>query len=170
MPFGACETGVSRTTSAGARVIAGAACDMICILAHASNPGFVGGIFRHPEAGQTLPLRGQLRPSLAYYNAVVADAGGNDRGPRWFWIPVRVLLVTLVLTLLSFAISLLLGIVGLVIGSRLRRVPPNLPFAYRHIALPAAGVVGAVVLVSSLFMEIRHFRQAKALASIERAD
>jgi hypothetical protein len=100
----------------------------------------------------------------------VADPGVNNRGPRWFWIPVRVLLVTLVLTLLAFAISLLLGIVGLVIGSRLRRVPPDLPFAYRHIALPAAGVVGAVVLVSSIFMEVRHFRQSKALASIERTE
>jgi hypothetical protein len=101
---------------------------------------------------------------------VVPDRAVNNRGPRWFWIPVRVLLVTLVLTLLSFAISLLLGIVGLVIGSRLRRVPPNMPFAYRHIALPAAGAVGAVVLVCAIFMEVRHFRQSKALAAIERAD
>jgi hypothetical protein len=73
------------------------------------------------------------------------------------------------MTLLSFAISLFLGIVGLVIGARIRGVPPNMPLAYGHIALPAAAVVGAVVLVSSIFMEIRHFRQSKALASIERA-
>ena len=97
------------------------------------------------------------------------DAGSKMLRPRWFWIPLRVLAITLVLTLLSFAISLLLGIVGLVIGARLRGVSPDMPLAYRYVALPVAGVVGAIVLVSSAFMEIRHFRQAKALAAIVRA-
>src|SRR5712671_134314 len=32
MPFDAWETGVCRTTSAGLRVIAGATCDMLCLL------------------------------------------------------------------------------------------------------------------------------------------
>jgi hypothetical protein len=39
------------------------------------------------------------------------------RPPRWYAIPVRVLLVTFIGTLISFAISLLLGIVGTVIGA-----------------------------------------------------
>jgi hypothetical protein len=91
------------------------------------------------------------------------------RKPQWYWIPVRVLLVTFLLTLLSFAVSLLLGIIGLMIGARLRRVPPNMAVAYRHIAAPAAAVVGTIVLVSAISMEIRHYRHAKALAEIERA-
>ncbi len=93
----------------------------------------------------------------------------RPRVPRWFWIPVRVLLVTFLLTLLSFAVSLLLGILGLVIGAKIRGATPNMTFAYRHIALPAAAMVGAVVLVSAISLEIRHYRQAKALAEIERA-
>jgi hypothetical protein len=37
MPFGACETGVSRTTSAGLRVIAGAAWDIYGFILHAGR-------------------------------------------------------------------------------------------------------------------------------------
>jgi len=90
------------------------------------------------------------------------------RRPRWFWIVPRVLLVTFILTAFSFAISLFLGIVGIVIGSRLRGVHPNMAFAYRHIAAPAAAIAGCIVLVSAATMEIRHYRQNRALAAIER--
>jgi len=89
--------------------------------------------------------------------------------PRWFLIPVRVFLVTFLMTLLSFAISLLLGILGVLVGARLRGTAPNLTLAYRLIAVPAAGVVASIVLVSSVVLEVRHYRQAKALAEIERA-
>lgn len=88
--------------------------------------------------------------------------------PRWFWIVPRVLLVTFILTAFSFAVSLFLGILGIVIGSRLRGVPANMAFAYRHIAAPAAAIVGCIVLVSATAMEIRHYRQNRALAAIER--
>jgi hypothetical protein len=87
---------------------------------------------------------------------------------RRYLIPVRVLLATCLLTLLSFAVSLLLGILGLLIAARLRGVPPNLTAAYRYIALPAALTAGAIVLVSACVMEVRHYRQTKALAEIER--
>jgi hypothetical protein len=92
----------------------------------------------------------------------------NAARPRWYLIPVRVLLVTFLLTLLCFAASLLLGILGLVIAGRLRGIPPNMTTAYRHIALPAAATVAAIVLISASVMEIRHYRQTKALAEIER--
>ena len=88
--------------------------------------------------------------------------------PRWYWIPTRVLLITFLLTLLSFAVSLLLGILGVVIAGRLRGFRPNLTMAYRHIALPAAAVVGVVVLIGASVMEVRRYRQTKALAEIER--
>jgi hypothetical protein len=91
------------------------------------------------------------------------------RKPHWYLVPVRVLLVTFLMTLLAFAVSMLLSIVGFSIYSWIRSVPPNFGFAYRHIAPPFAVGVGAIVLVLSLMMEIRHYRQAKALASIERA-
>jgi hypothetical protein len=41
-------------------------------------------------------------------------------------------------------------------------------FAYRHIAFPCAIIVGVIVLVLSLAMEIRNYRQRKTLAGIER--
>jgi hypothetical protein len=92
----------------------------------------------------------------------------NTTKPHWYLIPVRILLVTFLLTLLSFAASLLLGILGIVIVAALRGIHPNLPIAYRHIALPVAAVVAAVTLISASVIEIRRYRQTKALAEIER--
>jgi hypothetical protein len=90
-----------------------------------------------------------------------------SRGPRWYFIPIRVLLVTVVVALLSFAVSLLLGICAVVLASKLRHIHPDLRVAYRFIAAPAAGVVAAVVLVSATFMEIRHYKRVKLLRRIE---
>src|SRR5882757_1246883 len=89
--------------------------------------------------------------------------------PRWYAIPVRVLLVTFIGTLISFAVSLLLGILGTVVVSALRHVNPNMTVAYRMIALPAAVVAGTIIFVLAVAMEIRHYRQSRTLAAIERA-
>jgi hypothetical protein len=88
--------------------------------------------------------------------------------PHWYVIPARILLITFLLTLLSFAVSLLLGILGIVIAAYVRGIHPNLTIAYRHIAFPIAMAVGAIALISASVTEIRHHRQAKALAQIER--
>jgi hypothetical protein len=88
--------------------------------------------------------------------------------PRWYAIPVRVLLLTFIGTLLSFAVSLLVGIIGTVAVSGLRGVHPNMTVAYRQIALPATVVAGAIIFVLSLAVEVRHYRQSKTLAAIER--
>jgi uncharacterized membrane protein YbhN (UPF0104 family) len=77
--------------------------------------------------------------------------------------------MTALLTLLAFAVSLLLSILGTVVYSQVRHVAPNMPFAYRYIAFPFAITVGVIVLALSLAMEIRHYRQRKTLAGIERA-
>jgi hypothetical protein len=92
----------------------------------------------------------------------------SDR-PRWFGIPVRVAVMTALFTLLAFAVSLLLSILATMVYSQLAHVAPNMPFAYRHIAFPFAISAGVIVMVLSLFMEIRHYRQRKSLAGIERA-
>ena len=91
------------------------------------------------------------------------------RTPRWYLIPVRSLLVTFLMTLLAFAVSMLLVIIVISAYSGIRGVRPDFAFGYFRIAMPFAIGVGAVVLVTSLTMEIRQYRQAKALASIERA-
>ncbi len=93
----------------------------------------------------------------------------QSKRPRWIGIPVRVCAVTILLTLLALAVALLVSILGAIVYAQVKHVPPNLPFAYRHIALPFAIGVGAVVLVVSLIMEIRNYRQRRALAGIERA-
>jgi hypothetical protein len=87
--------------------------------------------------------------------------------PRWYLIPVRVLLATIVVSLLSFAISLLLGICAVVVAAKLHHIHPDLRIAYRFIAAPAAGMVAAIVLISASFMEIRHYRRLKVLHRIE---
>lgn len=92
----------------------------------------------------------------------------NSRAPRWYAIPVRVLLMTFIGTLLSFAVSLLFGIIGMVIVAALRHVNPDMTFAYRHIALPVAMVAGSIIFVLALTMEVRHYRQSKTLAGIAR--
>jgi hypothetical protein len=99
----------------------------------------------------------------------MASAQTPDRSPLWYLIPPRVLLVTFLLTLLSFAVSLLLGILGVLVLAWGRGARPNMTAAYRHIAAPVAAAVAAVVLIAATVLEIRHYRQAKTLARIERA-
>jgi len=89
------------------------------------------------------------------------------RAPRWYFIPIRVLLVTIVVSLLSFAVGLLLGICAVVLAARLHHIHPDLRIAYRFIAAPAAGMVAAIVLVSASFLEARRYRRAKVLGRIE---
>lgn len=89
--------------------------------------------------------------------------------PRWIGIPVRVFAMTFLLTLLSFAVALLLSIMGTVVYAQIKHVAPNLTFAYRHLAFPFAITVGAIVFLLSLGMEIRNYRQHKEPAGIGRA-
>jgi len=77
----------------------------------------------------------------------------------WTGIPLRALVVTFLLTLLSFAVALLLSILGTIVYSAVAHVAPNLPFAYRDLAFPFAITVGAIVLVLSLTIEIGTYRK-----------
>jgi len=95
-------------------------------------------------------------------------AGTAPRAPRWYGIPVRVLLATFIGTLICFAVSLFIAILGIMIVSAVRRIHPDMRIAYRQIALPTALVAGTIIFVLSLVMEIRHYRQVKALSAIER--
>ncbi len=78
---------------------------------------------------------------------------------RWFLVPLRVLLVSFLLALLSFAVCLFLGILGLVISAGVRGVHPNMTIAYREIAVPAAILAGGAALVAAIVMEVRHHRR-----------
>jgi hypothetical protein len=88
--------------------------------------------------------------------------------PRWYAVPARAIFVALLLTLLSFAVTLLVTIISMVVAAAVRGTNPDMRFAYRHVALPVAIAVGAIMLVVTLVIEIRHYRQAQALAGIAR--
>jgi hypothetical protein len=92
----------------------------------------------------------------------------HSRPPRASLIPLRVLLITGIFILLSFAISLLLGILGISLWAALHHTTPKLTLVYRYFAPPVAGVIGLITLVAATVLEVRHYRQAKALAAIER--
>jgi hypothetical protein len=86
-------------------------------------------------------------------------------GLRWIGIPARVFAMTFLLTVLSFAVALLLSILGTVVYSQVKHVAPNLTFAYRHIAFPFAITVGAIVLMLLVLMEIRNYRRGTRAAT-----
>jgi uncharacterized BrkB/YihY/UPF0761 family membrane protein len=88
--------------------------------------------------------------------------------PRWYAIPVRVLLVSFIGTLLSFAVSLMLGIIGIAIIAALHHAHPDMALAYRRIGLPGALIGGGMFFGVGLNLEIRHYRESKTLAAIER--
>lgn len=92
----------------------------------------------------------------------------SQTGPRWYFIPFRVALVTFIVTLLSFAVSLLLGICIVMVVAKLHGVSPDLRIAYRLIALPAASTIAVMAVVSATFVEFRHYRRARTLSHIER--
>lgn len=85
---------------------------------------------------------------------------------RWFMVGARVLLVTFLLALISFAVCLFLGIVGLLLSATVRGVHPNMTVAYRQIAFPAAVVAGGASLIVAIVMEVRHRRREKDETSL----
>ena len=91
------------------------------------------------------------------------------RTPQWYWVPLRVFIITLLTTLLTFALAMLVRIIGVAVMAKLRGTAPNMTLAYRHIAFPTAGLAAILTLIAASVSEIRHYRQAKTLAGIERA-
>jgi hypothetical protein len=81
----------------------------------------------------------------------------------------RIVFITFLLTLLTFALTLLGSILGLVVVGELRGglTHVNMATAYRHIALPAAVIVGPIVLVLAFIYEMRRYLRMRALARLE---
>ncbi len=95
------------------------------------------------------------------YNRTMPAARVPSPLIRWFLVPLRVLLVTFLLALLSFALCLFVGILGLAITAAMRGGHPNMTIAYREIAFPAAIVAGGAALIVAIVMEIRHRPQPR---------
>jgi hypothetical protein len=89
--------------------------------------------------------------------------------PRWHFIVPRVLLITFLLTLISFAVSLFFGILGLLLAARVLGLHPDMSLAYRHFALPVAAVVAVISLIATTAFEVRSYQQMKVLAEVARA-
>ena len=84
------------------------------------------------------------------------------RKPRIVGVVFRTLFVTFLLTLLSFAVTLLVGIIGTVLWAVIRGHNPEMTVAYRHIAFPVAMTVAAVTLIVMAVVEVRRYRQRLA--------
>jgi TRAP-type C4-dicarboxylate transport system permease small subunit len=75
---------------------------------------------------------------------------------------VRVVVTTILLTLLAFVVSLFLAIVGILLVNMFRGGGINMAAAYRQIALPIAIVVLVVAFAATLITEVRHLRRLRA--------
>lgn len=97
----------------------------------------------------------------------MSSAADPLRHPHWYFVPVRVVVITAIITLLCFALSLLLGIIGIVVAALVRGVHPNMTLAYRRVAFPVAVAAAAIGLVCALVMEIRQYRHERTLNRME---
>jgi uncharacterized BrkB/YihY/UPF0761 family membrane protein len=106
-------------------------------------------------------------PDLSTTKTLITPRSG-DHSPHWYGVPVRIFLLTFIGTLLSFAVSLFLAILGTMLVAALRSGRPDMTIAYWHIALPLALVAGGIIFVFATALETRHYRQRKALRALER--
>jgi hypothetical protein len=84
------------------------------------------------------------------------------RKPRLLGVFFRALVITFLITLLAFAVTLLLAIIGLSLFGVVHGHRPDMANAYRHLALPVAVLVGVVVLVSAIINEFKRYRRRLA--------
>ena len=93
-----------------------------------------------------------------------------SRPPRWYGVLLRILLLTFLGTLLCFAVTLLISLIGTVAVAAIRGVHPDMRIAYRHFAVPIAAIEGVIIFVCVTVMEVRHYHRARTLSAIERAN
>jgi hypothetical protein len=84
------------------------------------------------------------------------------RKPSVVLLAVRVLAITLLATLTTFAVALFLGIAGIALTNLFHGGGVHMANAYRHVALPVAGAALVIAFVVSLSFEIKHYRSARA--------
>ena len=83
------------------------------------------------------------------------------RRPSVLAIAPRVLVITFAVSALSFALLLLVGIVGTALWYVVREQPLVMSHAYRSFAIPAVKVVAAVTFICAVILEIRQYLKAR---------
>jgi len=76
-----------------------------------------------------------------------------------FGIAVRVVLMTIIFTLLAFAIGLFCGIITSVLYGAIRHIHPDMTWAYKFVAAPFGAIALLVTFFMMLINEIRHARR-----------
>lgn len=92
----------------------------------------------------------------------MAEVGVVTRKPRLLGVVTRAVLITFVVTLLAFAVTLLLAIIGLSLLGWFQGHRPDMATAYRYIAAPMAVLVGVIVLVTAFIHEFKLYRRRLA--------
>jgi uncharacterized membrane protein YvlD (DUF360 family) len=82
-----------------------------------------------------------------------------------FEIAVRVVLITLVFTLLAFAVGLFCGIITTILYGAIRHIHPDMSWAYKFVAAPF-GAIGLVV--TFLLMLVNEIRRARRPLELTR--
>ena len=85
-----------------------------------------------------------------------------EHKPRRWAVAVRIVLITFLATLVTFAVALFFGIASMVLLSLIRGGSVNMANAYRHVAVPAAALALVIALLLATRNEVREYRQASA--------
>jgi hypothetical protein len=80
-----------------------------------------------------------------------------------FTSTVWVLFTTLLFTAAGMGAGLFCGIVGTVIYGMIRGTQVDMTNAYKHVAIPAAIVIGSAAFIGALVLEVRARRQRTSL-------
>ena len=80
-----------------------------------------------------------------------------------FTSTVRVLFTTLLFSAAGMGAGLFCGIVGTVIYGIIRGTQVDMTNAYKHVAIPAAVVIGSAAFIGALVLEVRAHRQRTSL-------
>ncbi len=80
-----------------------------------------------------------------------------------FTSTVRVLFTTLLFSAAGMGAGLFCGIVGTVIYGMMKGTQVDMSNAYKHVAIPAAIVIGSAAFLGALVLEVRTHRQRTSL-------
>ena len=78
-----------------------------------------------------------------------------------FTSTVRVLFTTLLFTAAAMGAGLFCGIVGTVVYGIIRGSQVDMTNAYKHVAIPAAIVIGSAAFLGALALEVRSHRTSR---------